>query len=117
MIKLGHKRIVYTCSAAAETLDASIDLRGHGFIRACEHAQSTHDISWKVLTVPRGRDFADNALTAVLSEDRFPDAICCQMDMMAIPLMIKLAGKTATRRRVTIRSSDSTTLRMPTRWS
>lgn len=91
MIKLGHKRIVYTCSAAAETLDASIDLRGHGFIRACEHAQSAHDISWKVLTVPRGRDFADNALTAVLSEDRFPDAICCQMDMMAIPLMIKLA--------------------------
>jgi len=91
MIKLGHKRIVYTCSAAAETLDASIDLRGHGFIRACERAQNTHDISWKVLTVPRGRDFADNALTAVLSEDRFPDAICCQMDMMAIPLMIKLA--------------------------
>ncbi len=72
MIKLGHKRIVYTCSAAAETLDASIDLRGHGFIRACERAQNTHDISWKVLTVPRGRDFADNALTAVLSEAGSP---------------------------------------------
>ncbi|MUH60262.1 LacI family DNA-binding transcriptional regulator [Bifidobacterium canis] len=90
MIHLGHKHIVYTCSAADETLDASIDSRAQGFIRACENASQTRDLDWKVLTVPRGRDFADNALTAVLQEEHFPDAICCQMDMMAIPLMLKL---------------------------
>ena len=90
MINLGHKNIVYTCSAAEESLESSIDARGRGFIRACEAAQMTHDINWKVLSVPRGHDFADAALAAVLSEETFPDAICCQMDMMAIPLIIKL---------------------------
>lgn len=90
MINLGHRRIVYTCSAAEESLESSIDARGRGFIRACEAAQKTHDIDWKVLSVPRGHDFADAALAAVLSEETFPDAICCQMDMMAIPLVLKL---------------------------
>ena len=90
MINLGHHKIVYTCSAAEESLEASIDARGRGFVRACEAAEGTHDIDWKVLSVPRGRDFADAALAAVLSEETFPDAICCQMDMMAIPLIIKL---------------------------
>lgn len=90
MINLGHKKIVYTCSAAEATLESSIDARGRGFVRACKAAQETHDIEWKVLSVPRGRDFADSALAAVLSEAEFPDAICCQMDMMAIPLMLKL---------------------------
>nr|WP_236036964.1 LacI family DNA-binding transcriptional regulator [Bifidobacterium simiiventris] len=89
LISLGHKRIVYPCSEAA-TMSSSIDSRARGFIRACEDAQDKHDINWQVLTVPRGPSFADSALSALLALDEFPDAICCQMDMMAIPLVIKL---------------------------
>ena len=40
--------------------------------------------------MPRGKTFADSALTALLALDEFPDAICCQMDMMAIPLVLRL---------------------------
>ncbi|RSX51312.1 LacI family transcriptional regulator [Bifidobacterium goeldii] len=91
LINLGHRHIVYACSAASETMDSSIDARGRGFIRACENAAATRpDLNWQVLTVPRGRDFADSALAALLALDSFPDAICCQMDMMAIPLVLKL---------------------------
>ncbi|MBT1179609.1 LacI family DNA-binding transcriptional regulator [Bifidobacterium vespertilionis] len=91
MINLGHRRIVYTCSQAAETMHASIDARAQGFIRACEDAQGKGaDIIWQVLPVPRGPEFADSALAALLTLDQFPDAICCQMDMMAIPLVLKL---------------------------
>lgn len=34
--------------------------------------------------------FADSALTALLALDEFPDGICCQTDMMAIPLVLRL---------------------------
>ncbi|MBW3081318.1 LacI family DNA-binding transcriptional regulator [Bifidobacterium saguinibicoloris] len=91
LINLGHKRIVYPCSEAA-LLDSSIDARARGFIRACRNAQEkgNMDLDWRVLSVPRGPAFADSALSALLALDEFPDAICCQMDMMAIPLVIKL---------------------------
>jgi DNA-binding LacI/PurR family transcriptional regulator len=90
LINLGHRRIVYTCSKPAESINSSIDARERGFIRACTTAQSTHGLDWQVLSVPRGRAFADSALAALLGLERFPDAICCQMDMMAIPLVLKL---------------------------
>ncbi|PLS28656.1 LacI family DNA-binding transcriptional regulator [Bifidobacterium parmae] len=90
LIGLGHRRIVYPCSEAVKNLDASIDARTRGFVRACEEAEGRHDINWQVLTVPRGPEFVDSALAALLALDDFPDAICCQMDMMAIPLMVKL---------------------------
>ncbi|KFI92976.1 LacI family DNA-binding transcriptional regulator [Bifidobacterium stellenboschense] len=91
LINLGHKRIVYPCSEAA-LLDSSIDARSRGFIRACKSAQDkgNTDLDWRVLSVPRGPAFADSALSALLALNEFPDAICCQMDMMAIPLVIKL---------------------------
>ncbi|KAB8291955.1 LacI family DNA-binding transcriptional regulator [Bifidobacterium avesanii] len=89
LINLGHRRIVYTCSEAA-AMGASIDARTQGFINACRDAESKHDIDWKVLPVARGPEFADSALAALLTLDEFPDAICCQMDMMAIPLVLKL---------------------------
>ena len=89
LINLGHRHIVYPCSEAAG-LDSSIDARARGFIRACEDAEGRHDINWQVLSVPRGPAFADSALSALLALDKFPDAICCQMDMMAIPLVLKL---------------------------
>ena len=90
LINLGHHHIVYTCSQAADGIESSIDNRGRGFIRACKAAEHNHDLQWQVLSVPRGREFADSALTALLALDQFPDAICCQMDMMAIPLVLKL---------------------------
>ena len=90
LINLGHRRIVYPCSEAVTSLDASIDARARGFIRACEDAATRHDLDWQVLTVPRGPHFADSALSALLALDEFPDAICCQTDMMAIPLVVKL---------------------------
>ncbi len=40
--------------------------------------------------MPRGKTFADSALTALLALDEFPDGICCQTDMMAIPLVLRL---------------------------
>ena len=90
LINLGHRHIVYTCSEPAKGITSSIDDRGRGFIRACKAAEHNHDLQWQVLSVPRGRAFADSALTALLALDEFPDAICCQMDMMAIPLVLKL---------------------------
>ncbi|EFA22090.1 hypothetical protein BIFGAL_04438 [Bifidobacterium gallicum DSM 20093 = LMG 11596] len=91
LIRLGHRNIVYTCSQPAPTIDSSIDARERGFVRACTQAQLTiPDLRWKVLKVPRGQQFADFALAAVLAEETFPDAICCQMDMMALPLVLKL---------------------------
>ena len=90
LLNLGHKHIVYACSAASESMDSSIDARGRGFIRACENVEKTRELNWQVVTVPRGRAFADSALSALLALDEFPDAICCQIDMMAIPLMLKL---------------------------
>ncbi len=90
LINLGHKHIVYTCSAATENMHSSIDARGRGFIRACEAAQASRDLDWQVLTVPRGTEFVESTLAALLALDTFPDAICCQMDMMAIPLVLRL---------------------------
>ena len=90
LLNLGHKHIVYACSAASESMDSSIDARGRGFIRACENVEKRRELNWQVVTVPRGRAFADSALSALLALDEFPDAICCQIDMMAIPLMLKL---------------------------
>lgn len=90
LINLGHKHIVYTCSAPVETMHSSIDARGRGFIRACEAAERTRALDWQVLTVPRGTEFVESTLSALLALDEFPDAICCQMDMMAIPLVLRL---------------------------
>ncbi|GAA0638791.1 LacI family DNA-binding transcriptional regulator [Bifidobacterium pullorum] len=90
LINLGHRHIVYTCSAPVETMHSSIDARGRGFIRACEIGAQNHDLQWEVLTVPRGTEFVESTLSALLALDDFPDAICCQMDMMAIPLVLRL---------------------------
>lgn len=90
LINLGHRHIVYTCSAPAETMHSSIDARGRGFIRACKAAEKTHDLQWDVVTVPRGAEFVESTLSLLLALDEFPDAICCQMDMMAIPLVLRL---------------------------
>ena len=67
LINLGHKNIVYVCSDAVDSINSSIDARGQGFIRACKTMGA-----------------------ALLALDEFPDAICCQMDMMAIPLVLRL---------------------------
>ena len=90
LINLGHKNIVYVCSDAVDSINSSIDARGQGFIRACKTMGASHDFKWRVVSVPRGKTFADSALTALLALDEFPDAICCQMDMMAIPLVLRL---------------------------
>lgn len=90
LINLGHKNIVYVCSDAVDSINSSIDARGQGFIRACKTMEGTHDFKWRVLSVPRGKTFADSALTALLALDEFPDGICCQTDRMAIPLVLRL---------------------------
>ena len=66
LLNLGHKHIVYACSAASESMDSSIDARGRGFIRACENVEKRRELNWQVVTVPRGRAFADSALSALL---------------------------------------------------
>lgn len=81
---------MYVCSDAVDSINSSIDARGQGFIRACKTMGASHDFKWRVVSVPRGKTFADSALTALLALDEFPDAICCQMDMMAIPLVLRL---------------------------
>lgn len=72
LLNLGHKHIVYACSAASESMDSSIDARGRGFIRACENVEKRRELNWQVVTVPRGRAFADSALSALLALDEFP---------------------------------------------
>lgn len=92
LINLKHRNIVYVCSEPAATMNASIDARTRGFTRACENAQTKHDdFAWQILTVTRGKEFIDAALAGLLALEEFPDAICCQMDMLAIPLILKLA--------------------------
>ena len=59
LLNLGHKHIVYACSAASESMDSSIDARGRGFIRACENVEKTRELNWQVVTVPRGRALPD----------------------------------------------------------
>lgn len=90
LINLGHKYIVYICSRAADSLNASIDARRQGFIHACQTAETSHDLHWKVLEVPRDGGYADSALASLLALDQFPDAICCQTDTIAIPLIVRL---------------------------
>lgn len=93
LLNLGHRNLVYVCAEPVAALDSSVDTRRHGFIRACETAQRHHahgDIRWQVISVPRGTSIADDALSALLALPEFPDAICCSMDMLAIPLVIKL---------------------------
>ena len=90
LINLGHRDIVYVCSEPSPSIRSSIDNRQHGFVRACTTVSQDHKLHWQVISVPRGQGFADSALSALLALDHFPDAICCQMDMMAIPLMLKL---------------------------
>ena len=88
---LGHKNIVYVCSDAVDSINSSIDARGQGLhSRMQDPWRGTHDFKWRVLSVPRGKTFADSALTALLALDEFPDGICCQTDMMAIPLVLRL---------------------------
>ena len=43
LLNLGHKHIVYACSAASESMDSSIDARGRGFIRACENVEKRRE--------------------------------------------------------------------------
>ncbi|BDR52759.1 LacI family transcriptional regulator [Bombiscardovia nodaiensis] len=90
LIGLGHRNIAYACTERAETIDSSIDNRAHGFVRACKAVPKSKGLKWQVITVPRGRDFADEALASLLQLSQFPDAICCEFDMMAIPLALKL---------------------------
>ena len=90
LISLGHRHIVYACSASETSMNASIDARGRGFVRACKASAPQRALDWQVLTVQRGPGFIDAALAALIALDRFPDAICCQMDMLAIPLIMRL---------------------------
>lgn len=89
VIRQGHRNLVFPCSQSADNIDESIDLREQGFKRACQDYAHL-GVQGNVLQVPRGRDFADNALAALLKLPQLPDAICCEMDMMAIPLLLKL---------------------------
>lgn len=91
LLSLGHRSIVYVCSEASPSIHSTIDERASGFVTACRDVEKSRELRWRVVSVPRGRAFADSALAALLALDDFPDAICCQTDMMAIPLIIKLA--------------------------
>lgn len=93
LIELGRHNLAYACSDPVTSINSSIDARTTGFVRACREAATTRDLDWRIVSVPRGKAFADSALEALLTLEDFPDGICCQIDMMAIPLMIKLAGR------------------------
>ena len=72
LLNLGHKHIVYACSAASESMDSSIDARGRGFIRACENVEKRRELNWQVVTVPRGRAFADFGAVGAARAGRVP---------------------------------------------
>ena len=90
LINLGHKNIVYVCSDAVDSINSSIARAGR--------ASFAHARPWRARTISSGacfpcraaKTFADSALTALLALDEFPDGICCQTDMMAIPLVLRL---------------------------
>lgn len=95
LIDLGHRYIVFPCSQCEPGINSSIDRREQGFLRACAEANANrkhaeYQVRGEVLAVARGKAFADNALEALLQLPDFPDAICCEMDMIAIPLLLKL---------------------------
>lgn len=90
LISLGHRHIVYLCSEPIKTISSSMDARRRGFIKACEAAEPSHRIEWNVISIPRDSPTTDYALASLLSLEHFPDAICCQMDRIAIPLIMRL---------------------------
>ncbi|MBT1177752.1 LacI family DNA-binding transcriptional regulator [Bifidobacterium callimiconis] len=120
LIKLGHRHLAYVCAEAVPTLSSSIDKREQGFRRACETAQANGiDLDWHVIAVPRDQSAlaaisSPQALSTILSRllalDTFPDAICCQADVIAIPLMLRLEryGKRTPRDYSIIGFDDST---------
>lgn len=91
LLNLGHRDIVYLCSDPIKTIDSSMDARKRGFVEACTAAAKRGDINWKVISIPRDSVVTDYALTHLLALPHFPDAICCQMDRIAVPLTLKLA--------------------------
>lgn len=91
LINTGHKRLVYVCSTAIPSMTCSTDLREQGFVRACQENEVSHDLHWQVIHVPRNTDVTNEALSSLLALDVFPDAICCQADMFAVPLLYRLA--------------------------
>lgn len=92
LINLKHHDFVYICSTPTAPMDASIDTRTQGFLRACENARTKKNaLTWRVLTTSRGKNSANEAFPSLLSDEKLPDAICCQTDSIAIPLMVKLA--------------------------
>ena len=90
LLNLGHKHIVYACSAASESMDSSIDARGRGFIprlrKRREDARTQLAGGHRAARTRVRRFGAVGAARA----GRVPRRICCQIDMMAIPLMLKL---------------------------
>ena len=71
-------------------MDSSIDARGRGFIRACENVEKRRELNWQVgHRAARTRVRRFGAVGAARA-GRVPRRICCQIDMMAIPLMLKL---------------------------
>ena len=100
LINLGHKNIVYVCSDAVDSINSSINARGQGFIRACKTMEGTHDFKWRVLSVPRGKTFADSALTALLALDEFPAAVSGVLGIEAQPdFVLYVVGVTGCRHR------------------
>lgn len=120
LIKLGHRHLAYVGAEAVRTLRASIDQREQGFRRACESARSEGvELDWQVIGVPRdvsalaaisSPQTMSMILARLLELDPFPDAICCQADMIAIPLMLRLEryGKRTPRDYSIIGFDDST---------
>lgn len=91
LINTGHRRLVYVCSTTIPSMTCSTDLREQGFIRACRENEGSHDLQWQVIHVPRNTEVTNEALSSLLALDEFPDAICCQADMFAVPLLYRLA--------------------------
>lgn len=90
LIELGHNKIVYLCSDAVDSIHSSIDARRRGFVRACRTAEHSHDLRWRVISLPRGGSSVESALDSLIALNEFPDAICCQSDTIAIPLLLRL---------------------------
>lgn len=84
LITLGHENIAFVRHRTSPSIPHSADLRIQGFEDACREASNVHPET--ICYDETVDDPANDLLSQILALGERPTAVCCIMDLMAIPL-------------------------------
>lgn len=87
LAKLGHRNILYTYASFSSTLGFSSFNRIEGFRDACGDIPG---MNGRILPVETNEGIVDAAISAMMSQDNPPTALCFHQDSQAIPLFLRL---------------------------